>query len=156
MGGSFIAYELAEGIVHRGLAEVTWIMRGRWFLRYLLDAEGGQLCRQLGEAAGVRFLCEDEVERFSGVNGHFNARTACGHSVDFDTLTYGVGLDYYVEPTRGTGIETRRGLGTDSRLPSAGPPGQGAGAGGAFFRRPVGRLNRGRTAGKPAGARATA
>src|SRR5438105_4829301 len=102
MGGSFIAYELAEGIVHHGRSEVTWIMRGPWFLRYVLDAEGGQLCRQLGEAAGVRFVCEDEVDRFSRVNGHFNATTGCGHRVDFDMLAYGVGLDYYVEPTRGT------------------------------------------------------
>src|SRR6266545_5416068 len=27
MGGSFIAYELAEGIVHRGRSKVSWIMR---------------------------------------------------------------------------------------------------------------------------------
>src|ERR1700716_1726496 len=96
MGGSFIAYELAEGIVHRGHPRVTWIMRGPWFLRYVLDAEGGQLCRQLGEQAGVEFACEDEVTRFSRRNGHFLGETSCGRSVEFDMLAYGVGLDYYV------------------------------------------------------------
>ncbi|MBO0686386.1 MAG: FAD-dependent oxidoreductase, partial [Candidatus Dormibacteraeota bacterium] len=43
MGGSFISYELAEGIVFRKKAKVTWIQRGPWFLRYVLDQEGGQL-----------------------------------------------------------------------------------------------------------------
>jgi NAD(P)H-nitrite reductase large subunit len=49
MGGSFIGYELAEGVSFRKKANVTWIMRGPWFLRYVLDEEGGRLCRRLGE-----------------------------------------------------------------------------------------------------------
>jgi NAD(P)H-nitrite reductase large subunit len=141
MGGSFIAYELAEGIVHRGRSEVTWIQRGPWFLRYVLDAEGGQLCRLLGEAAGVRFLCQDEVTRFSRVNGHYNARTACGESVDFDMMTYGVGLDYYVEPTRGTGVEVRRGIVTDSRLRTAASDVYAAGDVAVFFDQMIGKHN---------------
>src|SRR5207249_4831585 len=51
MGGSFIGYELAEGVSYRKKAQVTWIMRGPWFLRYVLDEEGGKLCRQLGAEA---------------------------------------------------------------------------------------------------------
>jgi len=43
MGGSFIGYELAEGVSFRKKAKLTWIMRGPWFLRYVLDEEGGQL-----------------------------------------------------------------------------------------------------------------
>src|SRR5881394_972965 len=31
MGGSFIGYELAEGIRYRDKAAVTWVMRGPWF-----------------------------------------------------------------------------------------------------------------------------
>ena len=94
MGASFIAYELAEGIVHRGRSKVTWMMRGPWFLRYVLDAEGGQLCRLLGEQAGVEFITEDEVDRFSRVNGHYRAQTRNGRALEFDLLMYGVGLDY--------------------------------------------------------------
>ena len=56
MGGSFIGYELAEGVSFRKKAKLTWIMRGPWFLRYVLDEEGGRLCRQLGEAQDVQFL----------------------------------------------------------------------------------------------------
>ncbi|HTC23156.1 MAG TPA: FAD-dependent oxidoreductase, partial [Gemmatimonadales bacterium] len=65
MGGSFIGYELAEGVSFRKKAKLTWIMRGPWFLRYVLDEEGGRLCRQLGEAQDVQFLVGDEVEKFS-------------------------------------------------------------------------------------------
>jgi NAD(P)H-nitrite reductase large subunit len=141
MGGSFIAYELAEGVVHRGRSRVSWIMRGPWFLRYVLDAEGGRLCRQLGEEAGVEFLCEDEVTRFSRQNGRFRAETVCGRRVDFDMLTYGVGLDYYVEPARGTGIELRRGIVTDAKLRTAAPDVYAAGDVAVFYDRMVGKHN---------------
>ncbi len=141
MGGSFIAYELAEGIVHRGHSQVSWIMRGPWFLRYVLDAEGGQLCRQLGEAAGVEFMCEDEVSRMSRVNGRFQAETVCGRRAEFDMLAYGVGLDYYVEPTRGTEIETRRGIVADSKLRTAAPNVYTAGDIAVFFDQMVGKHN---------------
>jgi NAD(P)H-nitrite reductase large subunit len=141
MGGSFIAYELAEGIVHRGHSRVSWIMRGPWFLRYVLDAEGGQLCRNLGEEAGVEFLCEDEVTRFSRRNGHYQAETVNGRRVEFDMLTYGVGLDYYVEPTRNTGIEVRKGIVTDSRLRTAAPDVYAAGDVAVFYDRMVGKHN---------------
>jgi NAD(P)H-nitrite reductase large subunit len=116
MGGSFIGYELAEGVSFRKKAQLTWIMRGPWFLRYVLDEEGGQLCRQLGEAQGVEFITSDEVQKFSRINGRFLAETVNGHRVEFDVLTYGVGLDYYTEPVRGTGIELNKGIVTDAKL----------------------------------------
>ncbi len=108
MGGSFIGYELAEGVSYRKKAKLTWIMRGPWFLRYVLDEEGGKLCRQMGEAQDVEFIVEDEVKKFSRTNGRFHAETVNGKHVDFDLLTYGVGLDYYTEPVRDTGIPKRR------------------------------------------------
>jgi 3-phenylpropionate/trans-cinnamate dioxygenase ferredoxin reductase subunit len=141
MGGSFIAYELAEGIVFRKKARVTWIQRGPWFLRYVLDAEGGQLCRQLGEAAGVEFICQDEVRRFTRCNGHFLAETENGRSVEFDMMAYGVGLDYYTEPTRGTGIELRRGIVTDAKLRTQAPDVYAAGDIAVFFDQMVGKHN---------------
>lgn len=141
MGGSFIAYELAEGIVHRDRSRVTWMMRGPWFLRYVLDAEGGRLCRKLGEEAGVEFVCDDEVARFSRCNGHFLAEFQGGRRVEFDMLTYGVGLDYYVEPVRGTAVETRKGIVTDGRLRTAAPDVYAAGDIAVFFDHMVGKHN---------------
>jgi NAD(P)H-nitrite reductase large subunit len=141
MGGSFIAYELAEGIVFRKRAKVTWIQRGPWFLRYVLDAEGGRLCRQLGEAAGVEFVCEDEVARFSRCNGHYLAETQQGRRVEFEMMAYGVGLDYYTEPTRDTGIELKRGIVTDAKLRTNAPDVYAAGDIAVFFDQMVGKHN---------------
>jgi NAD(P)H-nitrite reductase large subunit len=141
MGGSFIGYELAEGVSYRKTAKVTWIMRGPWFLRYVLDEEGGTLCRQMGEAQGVEFICSDEVQKFSRVNGHYLAETVNGRRADFDLLTYGVGLDYYTEPVRGTAIELNKGIVTDAKLRTAAPDVYGAGDVAVFYDLMVERHN---------------
>ena len=133
MGGSFIGYELAEGVSFRKKAKLTWIMRGPWFLRYVLDEEGGRLCRQLGEAQDVQFLVGDEVERFSRTDGRFTAKTVNGHTVDFDLLTYGVGLDYYTEPARNAGIELNKGIVTDAKLRTSAPDVYAAGDVAVFY-----------------------
>jgi NAD(P)H-nitrite reductase large subunit len=141
MGGSFIGYELAEGVSYRKKASVTWIMRGPWFLRYVLDEEGGRLCHQLGEAQGVEFITSDEVSRFSRLNGRFLAETGGGRKVEFDLLTYGVGLDYYTEPVRGTGIKVDKGIVTDSKLESTAPGVYAAGDIAVFYDLMVERHN---------------
>ena len=141
MGGSFIGYELAEGVSFRKTAKVTWIMRGPWFLRYVLDEEGGRLCRELGEAQGVEFLTSDEVQKFSRSNGSFLAETVNGKRVSFDVLTYGVGLDYYTEPTRETGIELNKGVVTDAKLRTKAPDVYAAGDVAVFYDLMVERHN---------------
>ena len=141
MGGSFIGYELAEGVSFRKKAKLTWIMRGPWFLRYVLDEEGGQLRRQLGEAQGVEFVTSDEVQKFSRNNGRFLAETVNGHRIDFDVLTYGVGLDYYTEPVRSAGIELNRGVVTDSKLLTSLPDAYAAGDIAVFYDLMVERHN---------------
>lgn len=116
VGGSFIGYELAEGIVQRKRAQVAWMMRGPRFLRTVLDEEAGELCRRLGEAAGVEFILSDDLQCVSRTNGHYRGETLKGRSIEFDLITYGVGLDYYVEPFEGLGLEIRGGIVTDQRL----------------------------------------
>ena len=141
MGGSFIGYELAEGVSFRHRAKLTWIMRGPWFLRYVLDEEGGRLCRQMGEAQDVEFIVEDEVQKFSRTNGRFHAETVNGKHVDFDLLTYGVGLDYYTEPARDTGIELNKGIVTDAKLRTKAPDVYAAGDVAVFYDLMVERHN---------------
>jgi len=141
MGGSFIGYELAEGVSFRKTAKVTWIMRGPWFLRYVLDEEGGKLCRQLGEAQGVDFITSDEVQKFSRVNGRYLAETVNGKKVEFDALTYGVGLDYYTEPVRGTEIKLDKGIVVDAKLRTAAPDTYAAGDVAVFYDLMVERHN---------------
>src|SRR3989441_6060820 len=140
MGGSFIGYELAEGVSFRHKAGVTWIMRGPWFLRYVLDEEGGQLCRQMGEEQGVQFITSDEVQKFSRNNGRYLAETVNGEKVEFDLLTYGVGLDYYTEPVR-TGVELKNGIVTDSKLRTSAPDAYAAGDIAVFYDLMVERHN---------------
>ncbi len=142
MGGSFIGYELAEGVSFRKKAQLTWIMRGPWFLRYVLDEAGGQLCRQMGEAQGVEFITSDEVQKFSRNNGRFVAETVNGRRVEFDLLTYGVGLDYYTEPVRSTtGVELNKGIVTDSKLRTSAPDVYAAGDIAVFYDLMVERHN---------------
>src|SRR3989442_10380007 len=132
MGGSFIGYELAEGVSFRQKAKVTWIMRGPWFLRYVLDEEGGQLCRQMGEEQGVQFITSDEVQKFSRNNGRYLAETVNGEKVEVDILTYGVGLDYYTEPVRKE-VELKSGIVTDSKLRTSAPDAYAAGDIAVFY-----------------------
>ncbi|HSP08375.1 MAG TPA: FAD-dependent oxidoreductase [Candidatus Dormibacteraeota bacterium] len=141
MGGSFIGYELAEGVSFRHKSKLTWIMRGPWFLRYVLDAEGGQLCRQMGEAQGVEFITSDEVQKFSRSDGRFTAETVNGRKVEFDLLTYGVGLDYYTEPVAGTGAELKKGIVTDAKLRTSAPDVYAAGDVAVFYDLMVERHN---------------
>src|SRR2546422_10132702 len=140
MGGSFIGYELAEGVSFRHKAGVTWIMRGPWFLRYVLDEEGGQLCRQMAEEQGVQFITSDEVQKFSRNNGRYLAETVNGEKVEFDLLTYGVGIDYYTEPVR-TGVELKNGIVTDSKLRTLAPDAYEAGPIAVFYDLMVERHN---------------
>ncbi len=141
MGGSFIGYELAEGVSFRKKAQLTWIMRGPWFLRYVLDEEGGQLCRQLGEAQGVEFITSDEVQKFSRINGRFLAETVNGKRVEFDLLTYGVGLDYYTEPVSRSEVRLDKGVVTDSKLRASAPDVYAAGDIAVFYDLMVERHN---------------
>ena len=133
MGGSFIGYELAEGVSFRKKAKVTWIMRGPWFLRYILDEEGGTLVRQLGEAQEVQFIVSDEVQKFSRTDGRYLAETQGGEKVEFDALAYGVGLDYYTEPVRNGGIELQKGIVTDAKLRTGAPDVYAAGDVAVFY-----------------------
>jgi NAD(P)H-nitrite reductase large subunit len=141
MGGSFIGYELAEGVSFRKKADVTWIMRGPWFLRYVLDEEGGRLVRQLGEAQEVQFIVNDEVKHFSRKNGRHLAETGGGEKVEFDLLTYGVGLDYYTEPAANTGIELNKGIVVDAKLRTTAPDVYAAGDIAVFYDLMVERHN---------------
>ncbi len=90
---------------------------------------------------GCEFIVNDEVRRFSRSNGHFQAETDGGQTVLFDTLTYGVGLDYYTEPVQRAGAEIRKGIVTDSRLRTSLPDVYAAGDIAVFFDVMIGKHN---------------
>ena len=120
IGGSFIAYELAEGFRHRGL-NVTWIQRGPRFLRRVLDEEGGQMVDFLAKEAGVVTVYDEEVEAVTPQNGHMRVQTSGGKDIRADMLGYGMGLTMYTEWLAGTEIKIDKGIVVDEYLETSVP-----------------------------------
>ncbi|HEU5347562.1 MAG TPA: FAD-dependent oxidoreductase, partial [Ktedonobacterales bacterium] len=67
-GGSFIAYEMTEGLNMRGV-HVTWLMRGPYWLRNILDADGGQLVDDIATRHGVTIVHGDQIDHVVADNG---------------------------------------------------------------------------------------
>ncbi|MHB8510130.1 MAG: NAD(P)/FAD-dependent oxidoreductase [Candidatus Dormibacteria bacterium] len=115
VGGSFIAYELAEGFRHNGL-EVHWIQRGPRFLRRVLDEEGGQMVDFLAREAGVNLLYNVEVTSVAAANGHVAMTTSGGQELSVDMLGYGLGLRMYTDWLAGSGVKIDGGIVVDEYL----------------------------------------
>jgi NAD(P)H-nitrite reductase large subunit len=126
VGGSFIAYELAEGFRHRDL-HVTWIQRGPRFLRRVLDEEGGRLVDFLAHEAGVETVYNEELSMVGPVNGRMKVVTSSGREVNCDMLGYGLGLKMYSEWFEGTGVDFDKGVLVDQYLETSVPGIYGAG-----------------------------
>lgn len=121
VGGSFIAYELADAIAHRGKCNVTWLMRGPHFLRSVLDDDSGRLCHELGEAAGVDFVCSDEIDRFEKSGSGQTCVTRGGRRIDFDMLVSGLGLHFNTDLAVKAGLDVRDGIRTNAQLETSSP-----------------------------------
>jgi 3-phenylpropionate/trans-cinnamate dioxygenase ferredoxin reductase subunit len=115
VGGSFIAYELAEGFRHNGI-DVYWIQRGPRFLRRVLDEEGGQMVDFLAKEAGVTTLYDEEVSSVAAANGHIALSTSGGRELSVDMLGYGLGLRMYTDWLEGTPVKLDRGIVVDEYL----------------------------------------
>lgn len=121
VGGSFIAYELADAFSHRGL-ETTWLIRGPRFLHRVLDEEGGQLVEQLAREAGVHMVYGDEVQEVVA-NGGAAAKviTKAGRTLEAGLVGVGIGQTLNTEVIEGTGVEVRKGIVTDASLRTSVP-----------------------------------
>ncbi|MEA2682893.1 MAG: hypothetical protein QOK05_1221 [Chloroflexota bacterium] len=120
VGGSFIAYELAEGFRHRNL-NTTWIQRGPRFLRRVLDEEGGQMVDFLAKEAGVETVYNEEVSQVAAANGRMRVTTSGGRDLTVDMLGYGLGLQMYHEWFEGTGIKFDKGVIVDQYMETTVP-----------------------------------
>ncbi len=67
-GGSFIAYEMTEGLNVRGV-HVTWLMRGPYWLRTILDADGGQLVDDIATRHGITIVHGDQIDHVVAESG---------------------------------------------------------------------------------------
>jgi len=116
VGGSFIAYELAEAFVSRKV-ETHWLIRGPRFLRRMLDEAAGELLHDAARADGVHLHFGEELRALVRDNGVVTkAVTTSGKEIAADVVGIGLGLTINTELCEGTGIETRTGIVTDEHL----------------------------------------
>ena len=119
VGGSFIAYELAEAFVKRKV-EAHWVIRGPRFLRRMLDGDAGELLHEAARQDGCHLHFGAEIAEYVRDNGVVRkVITTTGESIDTDLVGIGLGLTINTELCAGTGIEVRTGIVCDDRLETA-------------------------------------
>jgi NAD(P)H-nitrite reductase large subunit len=119
VGGSYIAYELAEAFVSRGL-DVTWLVRGPHVMHRMLDEDGGAVVDAIGRRKGVDFVYRDSAESVEARDGAVAAVvTTGGRRIETDFIGCGLGLhlnhDFLPKPQ----IETAYGIVTNEFLQSS-------------------------------------
>jgi NAD(P)H-nitrite reductase large subunit len=116
VGGSFIAYELAEAFVSRKV-ETHWLVRGPRFLRRMLDEIAGDMVDDAARADNVHVHYGEEVRELVVSNGCVtNVITTGGLEIPADCVGVGLGLTINTEVLDGTGVEVRTGIIADDRL----------------------------------------
>jgi NAD(P)H-nitrite reductase large subunit len=116
VGGSYIAYELAEAYRHHGLA-VTWLIRGPRFLRRVLDEDGGALVDDIARAAGVDIHYGAEVKEVHSKDGQVcGITTSADEYIQCDMIGVGLGVKMNVDFLKGTRIKVRNGILTNEYL----------------------------------------
>ena len=117
VGGSFIAYELAEAFAKRGM-ETHWVLRGPRFLRRMLDEVAGEMVDNAAKTDGVHMHYNDEVRELVRSNGVVTkVITTSGAQIEAQCYGFGLGLTMNTEILEGTGVEvTPNGIVCDDRL----------------------------------------
>ncbi len=116
VGGSFIAYELAEAFASRAV-ETHWLVRGPRFLRRMLDEIAGEMIDDAAREDHVHIHYQDEVQEFVRSNGAVTkVLTKKGLSIEADCVGVGLGLTMNTELLAGTGVVIRTGIVCDDRL----------------------------------------
>ncbi len=107
IGGSFIAYELAEAFSSRGV-ETHWIMRGPRSLHRIIDETAGELVHEAAAADGVHMHYGEEVDEFVRSNGVITKVRTNKGEIEAQCYAYGFGLTMNVELCESSGIDTSR------------------------------------------------
>ena len=117
IGGSFIAYELAEAFSSRGV-ETHWLVRGPRALHRVIDEVAGELLHEAAAADGVHMHYGQEVDAFVRSNGVVEkVRTTGGLEIEAQCYAYGFGLAMNTELCDGSGINvSKNGILCDDRL----------------------------------------
>lgn len=117
VGGGFIALELMNALVPRGVSRVHCLVPEKRYWEDYLDNEGSALVERHLEQNGI-LLHPDEtvtiIRKDDG--GKITVFTTNRASYPADILMVGIGLDREVETISGSGIEVKRGIVTDEFL----------------------------------------
>jgi NAD(P)H-nitrite reductase large subunit len=141
VGGSYIAYELAEAFRHHGL-DVIWLIRGPRFLRRVLDEDGGALVDDIARAAGVDVRYGAEVKEVHSGDGRVcGVTTTADEYIPCDMIGVGLGVQMNVDFLSGTSVTVRGGIVTNEFLETNVPDIFAAGDVAEFFDLSIGLHN---------------
>lgn len=141
VGGSYIAYELAAGFSQNNL-KTTWLIRGPYFLRRVLDPEGGALVDDIARHDGVEMVYEEEAATVESSNGWVSAVvTNKGRRIEAEMVGSGVGLKMNLELLAGTPVQTSSGVLTNEYLETNVPGVYAAGDVAEFYDVTIGQHN---------------
>jgi NAD(P)H-nitrite reductase large subunit len=141
VGGSYIAYELAEAYRHHGL-HVTWLIRGPRFLRRVLDEDGGALVDDIARAAEVDIHYGGEVKEVHVKDGQVcGVTTTTGEYLQCDMIGVGLGVKMNTDFLTNTPITVRNGIVTNEYLETTVPEVFAAGDIAEFFDVSIGLHN---------------
>jgi NAD(P)H-nitrite reductase large subunit len=140
-GGSFIAYEMSEGFNVRGV-HVTWLMRGPYWLRNILDPDGGALVDEIAARHGVEIIHGEEIrEVVPGDGVPKGVISSTGKHYPADLVGVGLGLTLNTGFLADTGIERRQGILTNEYLETTVPHVYSAGDVAEFYDLMINRHN---------------
>ena len=116
IGGSYIAYELAEAFRARGL-HVTWLIRGPRFLHRVLDENGGQLVDTIARKHSVEMIYEDAADHIETRDGHVTGVVTQGkRHLEADIVGCGLGLQLSHDFLPKNQVEVKYGVVTNEYL----------------------------------------
>lgn len=120
-GGSYMAYDLTEGLHKRGI-HVTWLIRGPYWLRRILDRAGGQLVDEIVTRHGIETVYGEEIRAIIPTNG-VPARVVgtSGKEYQADMIGTGIGLLLNHEFLNDTPILRHTGIITNEYLETGAP-----------------------------------
>lgn len=115
-GGSYMAYDLTEGLSKRGI-HVTWLMRGPYWLRRTLDAEGGKMVDDIVSRHNIEVVHGEEIREVIARDGApHGVIGVSGRAYQGDMIGLGVGLTLNHAFLQDTPVLRRKGIVTDEYL----------------------------------------
>jgi NAD(P)H-nitrite reductase large subunit len=108
LGGGFIGIKAAYGMRKRGI-EIEMV-ESLHLLSTWMDERQSLLVEEDIKAMGVTVNKGDEVTDISLIDDHVNAALRSGKEIQSDVVVAGIGIVPRIEPAKGTGILTNKGI----------------------------------------------